>query len=136
MTILWLIERLLTKPVDGSNTDVVITADWRCNGTDQNYNGTCYGSCSFAPPTGSFTPYADLTEQQVLDWCYANGVDKSAIEANVLFQIANQINPPVVSLPLPWVPPAPPVEIVPPLIEQKVPSLVAEKPTVADAPAA
>jgi hypothetical protein len=126
MTILWLIERLLTKPVDGSNTDVVITADWRCNGTDQNYNGTCYGSCSFAPPTGSFTPYADLTEQQVLDWCYAAGVDKSAIEANVTLQIENQIHPPVVVLPLPW------IEIVPPLIPQRVPSLVADQPVVSD----
>ena len=136
MTILWLIERLLVKPTEGSNTDVVITADWRCNGTDETYSGTCYGSCSFAPPTGSFTPYEDLTQDQVLGWCYANGVDKSAIEANVSLQIANQINPPVVSLPLPWVPPAPPVEIVPPLIEQKVPSLVANDEPVSDASAA
>ena len=104
MTILWLIERLLVKPVEGTLTDVVITADWRCNGSQDNYSGTCYGSCSFQPPTGSFTPYEDLTEQQVLDWCYANGVDKSAIEANVSLQIENQINPPVVALPLPWVP--------------------------------
>ena len=133
MTILWLIERLLVKPVEGSNTDVVINADWRCNGTDETYSGTCYGSCSFAPPSGSFTPYADLTEQQVLDWCYANGVDKSAIEANVSLQIANQINPPVVSLPLPW---NPPVEIVPPLVEQAVPVLVANDASVSDAPAA
>ena len=103
MTILWLIERLLTKPVEGSNTDVVITADWRCNGSQESFFGTCYGSCSFAPPTGSFTPYPDLTQEQVLGWCYANGVDKSAIEANVTAQIENQINPPVVSLPLPWI---------------------------------
>jgi hypothetical protein len=106
MTILWLIERLLTKPVEGSNTDVVITADWRCNGADEAYSGTCYGSCSFAPPAGSgFTPYDQLTEAQVLDWCFANGVDKTAIEANVTAQINNQINPPVVALPLPWVKP-------------------------------
>ena len=119
MTILWLIERLLVKPTEGTLTDVVITADWRCNGTVQSpteaYSGTCYGSCSFAPPSGSFTPYDELTEQQVLDWCYQNGVDKSAIEANVTAQIQNQINPPVVSLPLPWVKPvvvAEPVVIV------------------------
>ena len=109
MNISWLIERLLTKPVEGSNTDVVITADWRCNGTVQSpteaYSGTCYGSCSFAPPTGSFTPYDQLTEAQVLDWCFANGVDQAAIEANVSLQIQNQINPPVVALPLPWVKP-------------------------------
>ena len=113
MTILWLIEQLLVKPTDGSKTDVVVTANWRCNsleivGTGEDaktYSGTCYGSCSFAPPSGSFTPYPDLKPEQVLGWCYANGVDKNAIEANVSLQIANQINPPVVALPLPWVKP-------------------------------
>ena len=104
MTIIWLIERLLCKPLEGSNPDVVITADWRCNGTDETYSGTCYGSCSFQPPSGSFTPYEDLTQDQVLQWCYENGVDKTAIEANVTAQIENQINPPVVTLPLPWNP--------------------------------
>jgi hypothetical protein len=133
MTILWLIERLLCKPVEGTNTDVVITADWRCNGSQDQYSGTCYGSTSFAPPSGSFTPYDQLTEQQVLDWCFANGVDQAAIEANVAAQIENQINPPVVSLPLPW---NPPVEIVPPLVEQKVPVLVAEEAAVVEAPVA
>jgi hypothetical protein len=102
MTILWIIERLLVKPTEGSLTDVVITADWRCNGTQDQYSGTCYGSCSFQPPSGEFTPYEDLTEAQVLNWCYENGVDKTAIEANVTQQIENQINPPVVTLPLPW----------------------------------
>jgi hypothetical protein len=130
MTILWLIERLLVKPTEGSLTDVVITADWRCNGTDETYSGTCYGSCSFAPPTGSFTPYEDLTQEQVLQWCYENGVDKTAIEANVTAQIENQINPPVVTLPLPWAAqPLPPVP--PPVVEN-----VATADSIVDAPAA
>jgi hypothetical protein len=136
MTILWLIERLLVKPTEGSNTDVVITADWRCNGTEitgsgdteKTYSGTCYGSCSFQPPTGSFTPYEDLTQEQVLQWCYENGVDKTAIEANVSLQIENQINPPVLTLPLPWA--AQPLPPVPP------PVVVAEPVVVADAHAA
>jgi hypothetical protein len=130
MTILWLIERLLVKPTEGSLTDVVITADWRCNGSQENFSGTCYGSCSFAPPSGSFTPYEDLTQDQVLQWCYANGVDKNAIEANVTAQIQNQINPPVVTLPLPWAAqPLPPVP--PPVVEN-----VATADSIADAPAA
>ena len=104
ISINWIIERLLVKPTEGSYTDVVITADWRCNGSQDSYSGTCYGSCSFAPPSGSFTPYPDLTQEQVLDWCFANGVDKTAIEANVTQQINDQINPPVVVLPLPWNP--------------------------------
>jgi hypothetical protein len=128
-TLSWIIERLLVKPTEGDKTDVVITADWRCNGTDGTYSGTCYGSASFAPPTGSFTPYEDLTEQQVLGWCYANGVDQAAIEANVTLQIENQINPPVIAPPLPWVEP---VMIVPPMLPQVEPVLVAEEPVVSD----
>jgi hypothetical protein len=135
MNISWIIERLLVRKVEGTLTDVVITADWRCNGSQDQYSGTCYGSCSFAPPSGEFTPYDQLTEQQVLNWCYENGVDKTAIEANVTQQINDQINPPVVTLPLPWVP-VPPPEIVPPLIEQAVPVLVAPVETVIDAPSA
>ena len=126
MNISWIIERLLVKPTEGSLTDVVITADWRCNGSQDSYSGTCYGSCSFAPPTDNFTPYDQLTEQQVLDWCFANGVDQAAIEANVSLQIANQINPPVVVLPLPWVPPTP--DPVPPMLPYIAPPLVADQP--------
>jgi hypothetical protein len=133
MTILWIIERLLVKPTEGSLTDVVITADWRCNGTQDQYSGTCYGSCSFQPPSGEFTPYPDLTEQQVLGWCYANGVDQAAIEANVTAQIENQINPPVIAPPLPWLPP---VMIVPPMLPQVELVLVAPIEAVVDASAA
>jgi len=129
MNISWIIERLLVKPTEGTLTDVVITADWRCNGSQDQYSGTCYGSASFAPPTGSFTPYPDLTQDQVLGWCFSNGVDQAAIEANVSQQIENQINPPVIAPPLPWVPP---VMIVPPMLPQVEPVLVAEKPVVYD----
>jgi len=123
ITLSWIIERLLVKPTEGSLTDVVITADWRCNGSQDQYSGTCYGSASFAPPSGSFTPYPDLTQDQVLGWCYASGVDQAAIEANVTAQIQNQINPPVIAPPLPWVPPAPePVVVAPeaPVVEAPV----------------
>ena len=129
MTILWIIERLLVKPTEGSLTDVVITADWRCNGSQDNYSGTCYGSASFAAPSGDFTPYPDLTQDQVLGWCFSNGVDQAAIEANVTQQIENQINPPIIAPPLPWLPP---VEIVPPMLPQVEPVLVAEEPVVSD----
>jgi len=120
ITLSWIIERLLCKPVEGTLTDVVITADWRCNGTQDQYSGTCYGSASFAPPSENFTPYEDLTQDQVLGWCFASGVDKTAIEANVSAQIENQINPPVIAPPLPWAPVVPePVVVAPeaPVVE-------------------
>jgi hypothetical protein len=133
ITLSWIIERLLVKPTEGTHTDVVITADWRCNGTEtigtgddaKTYSGTCYGSASFAPPSGSFTPYPDLTQDQVLGWCFANGVDQTAIEANVSAQIADQINPPVIAPPLPWV-----AVVVP------EPVVVAPEAPVVEAPAA
>jgi hypothetical protein len=139
ITLNWIIERLLVRKVEGTYSDVVITADWRCNGTEttgtgddeKTYSGTCYGSASFAPPTENFTPYPDLTQEQVLSWCYANGVDKTAIEANVTAQIEAQINPPVIAPPLPWVEPVPPapevekvvapaVDVVTPVVEAPV----------------
>ena len=129
ITINWIIERLLVRKVEGTYSDVVITADWRCNGSQDNYSGTCYGSCSFAPPSGEFTPFPDLTQEQVLNWCFSNGVDKTAIEANVTQQINDQINPPIIAPPLPWLPP---VEIVPPMLPQVEPPLVnAETPVAA-----
>lgn len=103
-TITWNIVQMDTKPTEGSYTDVVITAHWNCSGVDGDYTGYAYGSCSFTAPGDSFTPYADLTQDQVLGWCWASGVDKDATEANVAAQIEAQINPPVVVLPLPWVP--------------------------------
>ena len=124
ITLSWIIERLLVKPTEGTYSDVVITADWRCNGTQDQYSGTCYGSASFQPPTENFTPYEDLTQDQVLGWCYANGVDQAAIEANVTLQIENQINPPVIAPPLPWVPVmVPPPE--PPAPDMSTPELPA-----------
>jgi hypothetical protein len=98
------------KPVEGSYTDVVVTAGWRCNGAQTanavNYTATNYGTSSFPMPEGAFTPYDQLTEAQVLGWCWANGVDKDSIEASIQAQIDNQINPPIVTPPLPWATPA------------------------------
>jgi hypothetical protein len=71
---------------------------------DGAYTGQVYSTTSFSVVQGeAFTPYADLTLDQVLGWVWANGVDKDATEAAVEGQIEAQKNPPVVSPPLPWV---------------------------------
>ena len=107
-TITWIIEWMECKPTEGQYTDVVISAGWRCNGTQADgsnqYNGSAYGSCAFSQPAegGQFTPYDQLTQQQVLGWCWNGNIDKDQIEAAVQAQIDAQINPPVVQPPLPW----------------------------------
>lgn len=98
----WKIEWMQCKPAEGLLTDVVITAGWRCTATDQGRSVSAYGSVSFSAPGDPFTPYADLTETQVLGWVWDNGVDKAEVEANLGRQLADLINPPVVQYPLPW----------------------------------
>ena len=98
--------------VDGEK-DVVFTVHWTLTGTEtegeNTYTGSVYGSVGVTLDAESpFTPYDQLTEQQVLGWVWESGVDKDASEANVAQQIANQINPPVVTPPLPWATPQEP----------------------------
>lgn len=104
-TITWVVERMDCYPQLNTMTDVVCIVYWRCNGVDGQYVGIVYSSCNVPVPSGSdFTPYADLTEAQVLGWVWTNGVDKDATEAAVAQQIQNQITPPIVAPPLPWTP--------------------------------
>lgn len=102
----WVIEWMQCKPQEGELLDVVITAGWRCNGTDGAFSGSVYSSASFPQPGDPFTPYDQLTQAQVLGWVWDSGVDQAATEAAVQAQIDAQINPPVVQLPLPWQTPA------------------------------
>ena len=103
-TITWNISQLDCLPQSAEGADYVICCHWQCTGVDGAYTGQVYSTTSFAVVQGeAFTPYADLTQAQVLGWIWDNGVDKTATEAAVEGQIEAQKNPPVVSPPLPWV---------------------------------
>jgi hypothetical protein len=103
MTPVWKIEWMNTTPTSADPAEAVITVGWRCNGTQDSYSASVYSTCSLPPADpANFTPYADLTQDIVLGWIWANGVDKDATEAAVQAQIDNQINPPVIQPPLPW----------------------------------
>jgi len=90
-------------PQEGSETDVVFTVHWTCAGTDGTYNASVYSTCFVPTLEGAFTPYAELTQLQVLNWIWANGVDQAVTEAAVDQQIQALINPTVVTPALPWV---------------------------------
>ena len=102
ITYTWTVTKMDCYPQEGNNTDVVFIVHWTCSGANETYCGSVYGTCNVPTPSGPFTPYADLTQDQVLGWIWASGVDKTSAEAAVAQQIANQINPPVVTSPLPW----------------------------------
>ena len=106
-TITWTVTQMDCYPQADGETDVVFTVHWTCSGVqtegETSYSGSVYSTTGVTYEAGTpYTPYADLTQEQVLGWIWANGVDKTATEAAVQQQIDNQINPPVVTPPLPW----------------------------------
>lgn len=110
VNIVWAIDWMntSTQTINGFS-EVVVTAGWRCTGTDnstgQNYTASNYGSVSFVePPAGdpNFVPYAQLTQPIVLGWVWANGVNQAQVEASVAAQVNTLVNPPYAQLPLPW----------------------------------
>jgi len=101
----WGVVQMDAYPEYDGETDVVFTVHWTLTGTDGTYVGSVYGSVGVSLNEGStFTPYADLTEAQVIGWVQdALGAEAvTGYEANVAQQIADQIDPPVVTPPLPW----------------------------------
>ena len=104
-TITWSIDWLqaATQEING-HVEVVLSAGWRCTGVEDEFSASAYGSVSFPQPEegGAYTPYADLTEEQVLGWVWENGVDKDAAEASVAGQVEALVNPATINPPLPW----------------------------------
>lgn len=101
----WNVVQMDCYPDHEGNNDVVFTVHWNCVEVDGDHTGYVYGSVGLTlDPEAAFTPYASLTEAQVIGWVKAalgeEAVD--AAEANVAKQIADAKNPPVVSPALPW----------------------------------
>lgn len=101
----WGVVQMDCYPEYEGETDVVFTVHWTLTGTDGTYEGFVYGSQGVTLAADApFTPYADLTEAQVIGWVQdALGNEQvAAYEDNVAQQIADQANPPVVTPQLPW----------------------------------
>ena len=102
-TFTWTVTQMDCYPQAEGQTDVVFTVHWTCAGTQDTYSSSVYSTCGVTYVAGTpYTPFADLTQDQVLGWIWTSGVDQSATEAAVQTQIDNQINPPVVQPALPW----------------------------------
>jgi hypothetical protein len=78
----------------------ITTAHWTASAVDGDYSASIVNTCNFGEGTPSI-PYAQVTEQEVLNWIWANGVDKEATEAALAVQIEAKKNPIKVSG-LPW----------------------------------
>jgi hypothetical protein len=103
----WTVSAMDCKVSEDNLSDVVFNVHWRCFATevdgDKTYSASVYSTCSVPGPNpASFVPYDQLTQAEVLNWIWANGVNKDATEAAVQQQIELQKHPVVVSPPLPW----------------------------------
>ena len=96
MTTTWKISQCDRLTADG----FITTAHWTVNAVDGDYTASSYGTCGFATATPAI-PYASVTEAEVLNWCWANGIDKDAYEASLAQQIELQKNP-VTATGVPW----------------------------------
>ena len=101
--ITWSVTAMDCYPQAEGQTDVVFTVHWTCSGVQDTYNGSVYSTCAVTYTQGTpYTPYANLTQDQVLGWIWSSGVDQAATEAAVQQQINQQISPSVITPPLPW----------------------------------
>jgi hypothetical protein len=102
-TFTWSITSLDCLPQSPEGPDYVVNANWRCDAAQDGYSTFFLGNCSFPVVQGeSFVPYAQLTQQLVLDWCWNSGISKDEVEATLQIQINNYLNPPIITPPLPW----------------------------------
>ena len=81
-------------------TGFVNCAHWTCTAVDGEHSASIYSTCGWSDGTVN-TPYADLTQETVLGWVWANGVDKQATEDALAANIALQKNP-VTATGTPW----------------------------------
>jgi hypothetical protein len=104
----WVISQLNCAVESEGLPDVINMIHWRYNAT-QDHDGTLYfadtyGASSVAQPNPqNFIPYADVTEAEVISWL-EQILPVDAMQLSLENNIALQINPVEVTLPLPWLP--------------------------------
>lgn len=90
-TFKWSIQKLRVAPQQGDKANVVIQADWLCVALDAGniVQAAASGVKSFTLGD-SFTPFNQLTEAQVLGWCFEpETVSETDREGNVTTTVKN-----------------------------------------------
>ena len=105
-THLWAIDQLDCYPEHEGKKDVVFNIYWRrAASSNAGLMADTYGSQAIVLEAGKpFTPFANLTKNQVIDWLVAamGAARVAEIDASLDAKIAAQVNPPVTNPPLPW----------------------------------
>lgn len=102
----WYINQMACIPQDGDLTDFVVNVNWtrfaKETINEVEYQASVYGTQSFSKDdVANFIPYEDLTYDIVCGWLDSS-LNVEALDLNLDQQIENQVNPPIVILPLPF----------------------------------
>lgn len=102
----WYINELQCLPQDGEYADFVVVCHWsrfaKETINEKEYQASVYGTQSFSKDdVTNFIPYADLTYEIVTGWLDSS-MNVEALDLNLDAKIENQVNPPVITLPLPF----------------------------------
>lgn len=84
----WEIVGTRVVPVNNGQEDIIKVVYWKASRVFIN-NGKHYlsvktGSATLPDPTTEFIPFESLSSEQLLNWVWANGVDKAAVESELL----------------------------------------------------
>jgi hypothetical protein len=128
----WTINPLEAYPTSSGEHDVVFVAHWQLHATETvenvTYNATSIGTQSIPVHSGSaFIPFEELTLEVVQGWVEEGmGAEQvQNLKDGLANNIANQINPPVLTLQSPWTvqpTPTPTAEPTPTPTETPAPS--------------
>jgi hypothetical protein len=102
----WYINELQCLPQDKNLIDFVVVVSWtrfaKETINEKEYFSSISSNQSFSKDdVTNFIPYEDLTYDIVCGWLDAS-LDVEALDLNLDAQIENQVNPPIVILPLPF----------------------------------
>ena len=88
--------------LDTPEPGFVVNLLWKVTGVDGSNTASIDGNSQFTVQEGTFTPYSQLTEAQVIGWIPPEQI--ASAQACVQGQLDSLANPPVSpqSQPLPW----------------------------------
>jgi len=120
----WSVNSMTAYPEAEGEQNVVFQIAWVLSATDGTYNSAAYGSVDTTYVAGTpFTPYADLSLDQVNGWVAGalgeDGIAKAQADCDAAIAAQQDTNLPVTP-PLPWNIPTPAPEPVPPVEEPVV----------------
>ena len=102
MNIKWQIEKLLIYPKQNNRENVVIKATWLCSVIKDGVQKVEAGTVELPAPLENFKEFSELTEEDILNWCYENGVNKNEIESNLISALEEEEELIPIVAKLPW----------------------------------